>query len=693
MTKIQLLSVLFIAVLSINHLQAKSVLSSEEIQTLDQNDNTNNLALHYNNQNFANQPAMYAPMEFLTEYEGANYHKSILSTYEKLRFHLDDDFKRLDSSTKTENSMMNKLLGSILDKFISSLQENIVELKERFPTVKSGKHLNEIKLLLQAETKNFDEQFFTELATQTRSIQTLLSFYMTDMNMLFKLQSAFLEPTLIEGKLNAQFDELARNLLSEEIKTANALNTIVSRKMDFIINSFANFRVYYSNSLNFLINDHRQFTAYEILYNEHFNDLTNKLQKLKVVTILNVNNFFSKSYDRNQRIINLELIKLKETLFGPTGSSFFRAAHSYSSFLSNIFTKDTFDTALVQFGGQNANQLNNFNKDRLNSVVHHPNPALYQQQNRPIPVIANQVNPAVFPVPVAPVETETPSEQNVQPESENEDQQEEDQTDLPFEKERMLNANSNLINNPAEAVEAVESASLTSDNIMQQIEDARQKQVEEATHDNIKKEEETLDLDLINVKKTEQTVTENEESAVEDHEELPFEKERLLNAQNLLNSKFDAPIINTDNDRVFIDSDLHVDEPIEEVFDHETNKLASKLSAKHETSLDHHSKESATKGNVDYKLVMGDDAVTEDKMHISHLPSHQKPIEETRENLRHEDYLLSMDDMAPADNADVDEEHIVKKLSFSKLEDHEDVQEEETDRAVEVEREDRKSVV
>jgi hypothetical protein len=301
---------------------------------------------------------------FLDRNEVNRYRLSVLNSLEKIRFTLEEDFKKLDAATKNENAVCNRMFSSILDTFFTLLEENLATLKRRYAI---DIDLEGTKQMMQAEAKNFDHQLVSQFANNRRQISnSVINFYTTDFSLLFKVQASFLTPHLIDDKLSFQYDQMVRNLLAEQINMANALNAVITRKMDYSLHTALNFKTYLCTSLSVSMNDHREFTASELAINDIFNDLVHRIQKLKVVTVLNVNNLFSKNYDKDQRMVHLELLKLKDLVFGVNGAQLLQQQQSnggtsaFTGFLSNFFVHENFDAMLKQPNIID-NQVTNFN--------------------------------------------------------------------------------------------------------------------------------------------------------------------------------------------------------------------------------------------------------------------------------------------------------------------------------------------
>lgn len=329
------------------------------------------------------------PFTFLSKPEVNMYKSSILNSIEKIRFNIDLDFQRLESETRAETSLNNKLLSSSLDKFFSQISEMAENLRQ---TRSIDIEVEGIKQILLSEAKQFDFNVQSELISQRRVIlNNLINFYLNDFMLLFKVQSNFLHASSLEQKVSVQYEQLVKNLLSEHVKTASNLNSILGKKMDFIINSVQNLKSYLGISFNLALNNPIEYASTEIYANELFSELISKIQKLKVVNSMNVNSMLAKSYERNSRIVNLEVIILKYSAFGRTG---IREPNNNSNLASDSFANEVTNT--------------NNNKENSENVLENSSqPKLEEQQSAQV----NASDKPVFEVEEK-VETDEKQENN-----------------------------------------------------------------------------------------------------------------------------------------------------------------------------------------------------------------------------------------------------------------------------------------
>ncbi len=302
---------------------------------------------------------------FLDKYEVDRYRLNFIDSIERIRKTIDDDLKKLDTEIKTESNVCNRMFSSIIDKFTSLLEANLAVLSRSYPSIQTN--LDDAKELLLSEAKHFDHQIVSQFADMHRFITTsVINFYAIDFELLFEVQANYLTPHLIDGKLNFLFDQLVNNLLAEENNMASTINALVARKMDFALHTAINFKTYLSTSLSVAaMSDHRLFTASELALNDLFNDLVHRIQKLKIVTVLNVNNLFSKNFDKDQRMIHLELLHLRDVLFGVKGAQLLQHSTSnpYTGYLNNFAVPDNFNSlikqpSLVESQPSNLNSIN-----------------------------------------------------------------------------------------------------------------------------------------------------------------------------------------------------------------------------------------------------------------------------------------------------------------------------------------------
>lgn len=254
---------------------------------------------------------------FLQTEQLNQFQTTIVNGIEKVRQSVKDEFTHLEASTRAEKNLNNKLLTSILDSFFASLNENLNSLRAKYPKVERvQQELDSTKQIMLAELQNFDQQFDQHFSSQSRLIlNSLINFHLSDFNLMFKVQKDFLAPFMIEKKVNGQFKALISNLLDEHVITTKILTGVIGRKIDYVLSNIVSFNVYLTTSLSFNMKNVVDYTKNEIIVNELFNDLVNKVQKLKIVTLLNFNNLFTKSYEKEQRLASIELVNMKETLY------------------------------------------------------------------------------------------------------------------------------------------------------------------------------------------------------------------------------------------------------------------------------------------------------------------------------------------------------------------------------------------
>jgi hypothetical protein len=284
---------------------------------------------------------------FLDENEVDRYRQNIINSLETIRYTIEKDLRKLEDATKKENTICNRMFTSILDKFFETLEQNMDKLNRRY---KVHVNLADTKQLLQSEAKHFDHQLINQFANSRRLISnSLINFFITDFTMLFKVQAAFLTQSHVEAKILSQFDKLVKDLRTEEVSMANSLNIFVGRKMNHALETVRNFKLYLSTSMSMSMNDHREFTTYELVINELFNDLIYRIYKLKAVSEYNVMSLFSKNYDKDQRMIHLEMLKLQDRTFGINVSPLSQSTYSaLGAYMTNFFDTNIFDSAFRQ---------------------------------------------------------------------------------------------------------------------------------------------------------------------------------------------------------------------------------------------------------------------------------------------------------------------------------------------------------
>ena len=117
-----------------------------------------------------------SPSIYLTEEEAYSCHRTTQNSLHKIRYLIDEDFNKLDTLTRNENNVANRMLSSVFDTFYEALDKNLATLHRKFSVNIS---LNGTKLILQSESKNFDSLFARQFDCQHNLIHnSMFNFFL-----------------------------------------------------------------------------------------------------------------------------------------------------------------------------------------------------------------------------------------------------------------------------------------------------------------------------------------------------------------------------------------------------------------------------------------------------------------------------------------------------------------------------------